>query len=104
MTREEAIRTLEEESCYECTWGCESPTKCNCPECNLKSAVKVAIEALKDRPHGEWIQSDKDKYWAMCSVCKKEAIGGDFMILTDFCPNCGASMISSNSEIEKVKK
>ena len=44
------------------------------------------------RLEGEWIQSDKDKYWAMCSVCKKEAIGGDFMILTDFCPNCGAYM------------
>ena len=43
MTREEAIRTLEEESCYECTWGCESPTKCNCPECNLKSAVKDIV-------------------------------------------------------------
>lgn len=51
---------------------------------------------ISERPHGEWIQSDKDKYWAMCSVCKKEAIGGDFMILTDFCPNCGADMRTQN--------
>lgn len=52
----------------------------------------------EERPHGEWIQSDKDKYWAMCSVCKKEAICGDFMILTDFCPNCGADMREGDSD------
>lgn len=54
MTGEKAIRILETGSCYECTWGCESPTKCTCPKCNLKSAIKVAIEALEEkRPHGE---------------------------------------------------
>ena len=47
MTREEAISTLESESCYECTWGCESPAKCDCPKCDLKSAVKTAIEVLR---------------------------------------------------------
>ena len=57
---------------------------------------KVVFE--DERPHGEWIQSDKDKYWAMCSVCKKEAICGDFMILTDFCPNCGADMREGDSD------
>ena len=55
MTREEAIKMLEEESCYECSWGCESPVKCDCPKCKLKDAIEMAVEALKEqRPHGEW--------------------------------------------------
>lgn len=55
MTREEAIETLEKESCYECTWGCESPVKCTCTKCDLIDAVNVAIEALKyvDNPCSE---------------------------------------------------
>ena len=63
----------------------------------ILQCVKEGKE-YKDRPKGEWIQSDKDKYWAMCSVCKKEAICGDFMILTDFCPNCGADMREGDSD------
>lgn len=54
MTREEAIKELEKEGCYECTWGCESPVKCTCPKCNLIDALKMAIEALKEqRPRGD---------------------------------------------------
>lgn len=47
FTIEEAIKALEEESCFECSWGCESPVKCDCPKCSLKNAVNVAIEVLK---------------------------------------------------------
>lgn len=48
MKNKEAITTLESESCYECSWGCESPVKCNCPKCDLKSAVNTAIDALQE--------------------------------------------------------
>lgn len=57
MTREEAIRELEKESCYECTWGCESPVKCTCPKCNLIDALKMAIEALKEQITTEEIET-----------------------------------------------
>lgn len=96
MTREEAISTLESKSCYECSWGCESPVKCDCPKCNLKSAVNMGIEALKEternptitswhdfdrgyniakekfnRPHGEWVPKAVHNCWTRfeCSVC-----------------------------------
>lgn len=102
MTREEAISTLESESCYECSWGCESPVKCDCPKCNLKSAVNMGIEALKEternptitswhdfdrgyniakekfnRPHGEWVDVPKYKGFYVCSNCLKK-LDGDF--------------------------
>lgn len=48
MTREEAITILKRHSCYECTWGCESPLDCNNRDCDLRIAIKVAIEALKE--------------------------------------------------------
>ena len=54
MTNEEAIKVLEENSCYCCSWMAESPVKCTCPKCILIDALKMAIEALKEkRPHGE---------------------------------------------------
>lgn len=100
-TREEAIRILESESCYECTWGCESPAKCNCPKCDLKSAVKVAIEALEEqRPHGEWVEvgytEDYHEAKYRCTNCKTEYKYTDFINIApvecfpNFCPNCGS--------------
>ena len=58
-----------------------------------------------ERPHGEWIYKG-GKYW--CSSCGEKAIYHSHVKeplphLTNFCPNCGASMVSSNSEIEKSK-
>lgn len=48
MTRKEAIKVLEENSCYCCSWMAESPVKCTCPKCILIDALKMAIEALKE--------------------------------------------------------
>ena len=61
-----------------------------------RCALDMAIEALKDRPHGEWIFKN-GKY--RCTACGDKAIyrynGTSTIpkeILTDFCPNCGAVM------------
>ena len=95
MTRKEAIRTLETESCYECSYGCESPTKCTCPKCNLIDAIKVAIEALREqRPHSELLQMiTKDDYGEQVLGYKCKTCGWlkshDKM---PFCENCGADM------------
>jgi hypothetical protein len=57
-------------------------------------AKRVAIEALKDRPQGEWI-ADVERWGDFmttvdaykCSEC------GEFDPCKDnFCPNCGADM------------
>ena len=48
MDRQAAIKILNEESCYECSWGCFSAITCSCPECSIKESIKLAIEALKE--------------------------------------------------------
>ena len=47
MTREEAINVLKTDSCYECSWGCDSPVSCHCSGCDLAEATRIAIESLK---------------------------------------------------------
>ena len=75
-------------------------------------------KAKYEPKHGEWIpfewdenwkekillpkgsDSHMEEYWAeefVCSVC------GDEHHWRKYCPNCGAKMVSSNSEIEKSK-
>lgn len=62
----------------------------------LEIALDMAVEALKEqRPHGEWIYKG-GKYW--CSSCGEKAIYHSHVKeplphLTNFCPNCGASMM-----------
>lgn len=52
-------------------------------------ALAMAIEALKDRPHGEWRFTDGR--WGLgdweCTLCHNFAHS-----MYDFCPNCGADM------------
>ena len=49
-------------------------------------SIMMAIEALKERPHGEW----KCEYSrAYCSVCNDFIVG---FFLPNFCPNCGSDM------------
>lgn len=48
MTENEAIKRLEEDSCYECSYGCESAELCGLEDCGLKNATKMAIKALED--------------------------------------------------------
>ena len=58
-----------------------------------RCAIDMAIEALKERPHGEWIdRSDGGRirypFWERyeCSKCGAKSEN------TNFCPNCGADM------------
>ena len=84
MTREEAIDILRSYLMFD---------KSNM---QIDMALNMAIEALQDRPHGEWIhrehcQVDEDAYEiATCSHCKAE-ITLEYPN-DNFCPNCGAIM------------
>lgn len=109
MKNKEAITTLESESCYECSWGCESPVKCNCPKCDLKSAVNMAIDALqeneslarsvneasellrKKRPRGEW-RDFSDMGFVECPFCEHATNCDDNIEELHYCFFCGAEL------------
>ena len=81
MTREEALMWLREitYSAFDRTTAKE------------RQAVQMAIEALKDRPKGEWTNEGgepiKDKFCVYCSECKEWS-----EYRTNYCGNCGARM------------
>ena len=52
MTNKEALYALKTRTCYECSYGCESPVLCSCPDCDLKESTILATEALE---RAEWI-------------------------------------------------
>ena len=62
---------------------------------NLKEALEMAIEALKDvRPKGHWIVKHIEtvpnylEEWFYCSECGEGQLYG----MPHFCPHCGADM------------
>lgn len=52
------IETLKTDCCSECSWTCESATKCKCPECEVKDATEMAIFALEMQKPKEPIDLD----------------------------------------------
>ena len=98
MTREEAIKILKAIRVYECYPKSASE--------ETKEAIDMAIEALADRPTGEWeIKTETDEYGLkrpklVCSKCEKEPAAWDLTELFEFCPNCGARMIREDGEEE----
>ena len=87
MTREEAIKIIDNLHLIGCGRNQHED------DLKINVALDMAIEALKDRPQGEWIKyespmdyDDGKDAWD-CSLCG--AMVGKRM---DFCPNCGADM------------
>ncbi len=48
MTEQEAINILKSDSCYECTYGQNSPVDCVYGACRVSKAVKIAINSLEE--------------------------------------------------------
>ena len=91
MTREEAIKHLSEWM-DEKMWRCFGTID--------REAIGMAIEALKDKPIGAWV--DKGGY-TECSECgevaqRVELRDGVYERLTNFCPNCGVKMLREDNE------
>ena len=91
MTREEAIECIEAIHVQMFNSGNSKWTK----------ACDMAIEALKDRPHGEWKIDSEYGYifHCVCSKCNTDVMkyisGSENWWLNSvpyFCPNCGADM------------
>lgn len=62
-----------------------------------EEALNLAIKALEERPHGEWLDEKFVAFHLTCNQCgchlrrqKNEVFEGDFEY--NFCPNCGADM------------
>ena len=104
ISRDEALKAVDDIFNY-----CEEIDN-SLPE-NERSGYKMLPDIHKirkyiienDRPHGEWKKVGTS---VMCSICEHGwGKGHAPKDLKDynFCPNCGALTISSNSEIEKSK-
>ena len=82
MTVEEAINYLSEEgkSVFQ-------------HDTDMLQAIDMAIEALKERPQGEWIPSFKDIEYK-CSICGRVVDRGAWEDITKEFPYCccGAKM------------
>lgn len=60
MTNEEAITYLMNNSCYECSYGCESAYKCHVTSCAFKNAIKESIAALEKQKYYGWHDLEKN--------------------------------------------
>ena len=95
MTREEAIKLIDTHTV--CFYNeIDSPTL---------QALHLAIEALQDRPKGEWIKKqvfnpELDKYVPLieCSVCGYNPYYGGSEPKFNYCANCGADMRGGENE------
>lgn len=47
MTREDAIKQLKTDGCYECAYGCENVVDCTAKGCKYKEAFLMAINSLE---------------------------------------------------------
>ncbi len=68
----------------------------------LAEALRLAISALLEQKHGEWMCSS-DCSEGICSVCHYKIYGSPyqgryFIVPYNFCPNCGADMRGETSE------
>lgn len=86
MTREEA-RKIFEDKC----------TEIDNPYYTLediREAWNLAIEALKEERHGEWINDNASFGFVdlKCSFCHSEFLDVDHLDKWNFCPSCGARL------------
>lgn len=85
MTREEAMDLLDN------LIGMVEDSQDN----DYDEALKMAIEALRERPKGEWIEESDNHghssyFCSRCGTQEGEPSG--------FCPNCGARMKGADNE------
>lgn len=61
MTKEQAIEILQTKSCVNCNFGAISPRDCLVLECELKSAINMAIKALEQQSSEDCVSRQKVK-------------------------------------------
>ena len=93
MSKEEAIKTLQTRSCYECSYGCDSADSCENEDCYLREATLMAIEALEERKMGKWIDIPfkRNARIGECDNCGYRVELDDGGIY-QYCSSCGAKL------------
>lgn len=88
MTREEAIEKLKYcKSVHNGSFG---------------AALKIAIKELEQEPKiGHWSKVSKGTLCSICGCYAIEQEDGGMVILTDYCPWCGAKMVKSQESEAK---
>lgn len=93
VTKELAIKILSTRDRYGCLCGWTS---------GYTEALDMAVEALKERPKGEWLCSDDSYENAVCSNCGFDS--GESYVVVKYeqkwkaCPMCEARMKGEDSE------
>lgn len=54
MEENKAIEVLKSDTCYECSYGCDSPYNCESERCEVKSATRMAVSALERQEKYKW--------------------------------------------------
>lgn len=98
ISRQDAINLIER---Y-CDNGCEIAEDKWCPDCQQGKFAEMikALPPSPSKPKGRWILLFNGKfkggsYWFQCSECERivpEVRNGGW----NFCPNCGADMLTEN--------
>lgn len=108
MTEHEAIEILKTESCYECSYGCDSPVTCTCESCAIKDAVNIAIKALEEfraLKNGEertvyLINNNTDS----CCECDNLVVCDDYCIMCQTVyPQCADKPLCEKQFLEVVE-
>ena len=87
MTREEAIQVLQTALTSPFIYG------------EYADAISMAIEALADRPTGEWwVTKDGETVCSLCGNSVSFSRTEDGWVLGKFCQTCGAKMRGDDSE------
>lgn len=88
--------SLLNQLCEKCGGGCDDKEK-RCWKYKL-IMEQPTIEAEPVR-HGRWNYRHEDD-WCYCTVCGTDAEGSDGECLeTDYCPNCGARMDATDTNV-----
>lgn len=104
MTRERAIERLLEmqKNCARAIATANIPKDWEEDFKERLDVFDVAIDALREEKHGQWLESEQSVGWsycdsAECSVCGEDFILGEYDMdeireYFKYCPNCGAIM------------
>ena len=82
---------------------------CRCPDCVAKDQAEALVNAgYRKQSEGEWIDKPTGAYSRMqswCSACGKHSgIGGiESNRHKPYCPNCGAKMIATDTNVGDKK-
>lgn len=96
MTRDEAIAVLQEEIDGNLELTIREWRERD--EQRLFPALRMAIEALSERPKGDWIDKDGELVCSVCGNSVSFSRTSKGWVLGKFCQSCGTKMKGGDTE------